>query len=161
MLAKENGRASGHRDRLELEDRQQRGGRDARRKCGVLHCLPGIRLQRKWKAEKQRGQECAVLAKSWAAPSPPHPVPACPGPKSQHCMAAITPLCSPHESGSVPSSRKRNPMELVMPVSCFSRKPSQTGIFPAGSASSRAQKQQFLSLYLGLRASSPVLPLPV
>lgn len=119
----------------------------------MFSCLAGIALQRKQRAEKpsragmHRARQMSGCAQRRTRGFP--------GPAQPPSPPAAAPLLGPGRWQAKPG----HPAELVMEGSYFSQKPSQAGVFPAGSAGSYAQKQQFLPLHMGPRAS-PTLPLP-
>lgn len=98
------------------------------------------------KAETDRNM--AAISSSWAALSPKHT--ACPTQTTALHSSHYTPLLDTQEWVHL-RGKKQNLTEFVVMGSCSSRKPSQTGIIPTGSASSQSQKQQFPPLPLHLR----------
>lgn len=106
----------------------------------------GISLQRKWKAKRQRQTGTCCNLQLMGCTQPKNT--AYPTQITALHRSHYTPLLDPQEWVH-PRGKKQNLMELVVPGSCSSRKPSQTGIFPTGSASSQARKQQILPLHLG------------
>lgn len=106
----------------------------------------GISLQRKWKAKRQRQTGTCCNLQLMGCTQPKNT--AYPTQITALHRSHYTPLLDPQQWVH-PRGKKQNLMELMVPGSCSSRKPSQTGIFPTGSASSQARKQQILPLHLG------------